>query len=278
MTTRNGSAGLMHDDRELGASNTAGALYMPWQTLSAWANETGQAVRQTFAESGVTTGGHVEQSSQHHIAPDRLSKPDQSEDHETLLDSGQVDVAHWKATDSAASSRVDAEAVQADISKVKRKMLSTDAATEVILRFNFMSGWESRVRNACLAGPQRSTYRAKTCCIHDLQAALLLVAASIFVGAAVLITEFVHKMKVVSKPAYQSDSKYQDVVKIMDHPVCARTAALTSAPSTAPLPLQLFIQPHGTNHCRAINHSPTKTRPHTSGTLLLAAHVCCWLQ
>ncbi|KAL0042227.1 hypothetical protein WJX77_006708 [Trebouxia sp. C0004] len=49
-------------------------------------------------------------------------------------------------------------------------MLSTDAATEVILRFNFMGGRESK-------------------------AALLCVALSILAGAIVLIVEFVHKIK-----------------------------------------------------------------------------------
>ena len=229
MTTRSGHAGLLHDEREVGASNAAGALYMPWHTLSALANETGQAVRQTFAESGGSTSGHVEQTSQRHIAPNRISEPDQSEAYETLLDSGQVDVAHWKATDSAASSRIDAEAVQADISNVKRKMLSTDAATEVILRFNFMSGWESRVRDTCLARPQAiaSICCVMVCWVPCLQAALLLVAASIVVGAAVLITEFVHKMKLVSKLAYKSASMHQVVANVADHPICAPTAALT---------------------------------------------------
>ncbi|KAL0050037.1 hypothetical protein WJX82_003243 [Trebouxia sp. C0006] len=53
--------------------------------------------------------------------------------------------------------------------------MSTDAATEVILRFNFMGGRESK-------------------------GALLCVALSIVVGAGVLIAEFVHKMQLGSSP------------------------------------------------------------------------------
>ncbi|KAL0023014.1 hypothetical protein WJX79_008349 [Trebouxia sp. C0005] len=61
------------------------------------------------------------------------------------------------------------------MSRVARKILTTDASTEVVLRFNFMSARESR-------------------------AALLCVVASIIAGAGVLITEFVRKMETGHKP------------------------------------------------------------------------------
>ena len=149
MSTRNGHAGPLHGEKvvDSSSSSAAGALYVPWQTLSALANETGQAVRQTFTDASVSTSGHVQESVRHHAAPNGHTEDFLAES-EILLDSGQIDPAEWHAKDSAAFSQVDPEAVQADIRKVERKMLSTDAATEVILRFNFMSGLESRVREA----------------------------------------------------------------------------------------------------------------------------------
>jgi len=66
-----------------------------------------------------------------------------------LLDSGQVGAVQSEAIHPAASGRVDDEKVQADIKPVERKLISTDAATEVILRFNFMSARESRVCCFC---------------------------------------------------------------------------------------------------------------------------------
>ena len=78
------------------------------------------------------------------------------EAHERLADSdepGFVDnSAHvsellWKtAKGSFAPGQVDPAAVQAVINKVESKMVSTDAATQVVLRFNFMAGPESKVR------------------------------------------------------------------------------------------------------------------------------------
>lgn len=125
-------------------SDTAGPLYVPWQTISALASETGQAVRQTFSDSGIGTSGHVQQGVQYHVSPNEHS------DHspqlqESLLDSGQ---ANWKGENASAADDI-GEAVQAEVQRVQTKMMSTNAATQVILRFNFMGGRESKVGQHC---------------------------------------------------------------------------------------------------------------------------------
>lgn len=138
-------ASELQDDIKSGVENAAGRLYVPWQTISALASETGQAVRQTFSDSAISTSGHVQQGLQYHVSPSekcyhtpRLN--------EALPDTGQ---AARKVEDAPASGVVNCEAVQADIQRVKQKLVSTDAATEVVLRFNFMGSKESKVRRFC---------------------------------------------------------------------------------------------------------------------------------
>ncbi len=158
MTTSRNDAGELYDEAELGAADAANPLYMPWQTLSTLATETGQAVRQTFTESGLSVIGHVQQGSQHHTSPNPHKVSDRSD--ELLLDSGQVGaVQEVEANKATASGSLDGGAVQADIKRVERKMMSADAATEVVLRFNFMSARESRVGSCC-----HSTYEKQQHC------------------------------------------------------------------------------------------------------------------
>lgn len=151
---------LRHTD-EVGVSSTAGPLYVPWQTISALASETGQAVRQTFSDTGVSTSGHVQQGTQYHVSPSE--HPDHSPESQisllnsvqanwetkplpqlqgSIFDSGQAD---WKVEDMLTADAVGREAVQAEVQRVQTKMVSTNAATEVILRFNYMGGRESKV-------------------------------------------------------------------------------------------------------------------------------------
>ena len=131
----------LQNDGHDGALNTASPLYLPWQTISVLASETGQAVRQTFSDSGIGTNGHVQQGLQYHVSPsERAEHLPQLQ--ESLFDSVQAD---WKDEETAAPI-IDREAVQADVQRVQTKMVSTNAATEVILRFNFMGGRESKVR------------------------------------------------------------------------------------------------------------------------------------
>ena len=146
---RTNGVDMAQDEGELGPAAGASALsYMPWQTLSALAVETGQNVRHTFGQSEVNTSGHVQQSLQHHVA-----RPgDQPRDHSAeTVDSASVSDAQRRAQPTSVSGRVDAEAVRSEIGRVQRKMMSTDAAKEVILRFNFMGARESKVgRFHCL--------------------------------------------------------------------------------------------------------------------------------
>lgn len=185
MTTPWPYTGQCQEDTEVGTATAAGALYVPWQTVSALASETGQAVKQTFSDSSISTSGHVQQGRQYHVS---------SNEHCDLPHNGQ---ANSMVEDIPTSTCPDPKAVQAEIQRVKRKLVSTDAATEVVLRFNFMGSKESKVRRFCpVATPLQGSLRyvAPLCC---MQAALLFLVASIIMGAAVLITEFVNKMELV---------------------------------------------------------------------------------
>ena len=68
------SVSQLQHDGDSGGSNTASPLYLPWQTISVLASETGQAVRQTFSDSGICTSGHVQQGLQYHVSPSERSE------------------------------------------------------------------------------------------------------------------------------------------------------------------------------------------------------------
>jgi len=155
MATRSDEVILQPGERESAAEDAVSSLYTPFQTPIALAVETGQAVRQTFRESDLGTSGHVEEGSQHNTPPKNDDRPQQSTEPEALFTDVQVNAAQRRAESSPVG--VDPEAVRADIDRVQRKTLSTDAATEVILRFNFMGGRESKVRQSCLAVPATET-------------------------------------------------------------------------------------------------------------------------
>ena len=151
MATRSDKVILQRDERQSAAADAVSSLYTPFQTLTALAVETGQAVRQTFGESEVGTGGHVEQGSQHDALPKNDDRSHHQTEPEALSADGRVNAAQRKRRDESSPVGVDPEVVRAEIDRVQRKTLSTNAATEVILRFNFMGGRESKVRKSCLA-------------------------------------------------------------------------------------------------------------------------------
>ncbi len=196
MATRSDEVILQTGERQSAAADAVSSLYTPFHTLTALAVETGQAVRQTFGESEVGTSGHVEQGSQHVALPKTDDRSHHSTEPKALFTNGQVNAAQRRAEVSSVG--VDPEAVRADIDRVRRKTLSTDAATEVILRFNFMGGRESKVRQSCLAVAVTETKNLSTNVSRwACRPLLLCVALSILAGAAVLIVEFVHKMEQV---------------------------------------------------------------------------------
>ena len=118
---------------------------MPWQAFSAIASQYGHAVRGAFTQDAQKiTNGHVEQSQPLH-APLTGSKLSDPPELQTPAVSDESHAAVGKAGAVGTSHSTVAEAVQAEIKKVKRKVMSADASKEVILRFNFMSGSESRV-------------------------------------------------------------------------------------------------------------------------------------
>ena len=129
-------------DAEEELIHDAGPRNMPWQAVSALASEYGNAVRETFTQdSSITTSGRVEQGRRVHASRHEHKRVDQSTEPKAGHVTGQ-------RRDSGSDKRV-AEAVQADIQRVKRKIVAADASTEVILRFNFMSGAEARVWDSC---------------------------------------------------------------------------------------------------------------------------------
>ena len=245
MDVRNGNGEMLSpsDKEDLAAPSSAASAYKPWQTLSALAGVTNQAVQETFATSIVNDIGHVEQSLQRHTTPTTPLK--HSAESAVLPDTGQVDVSKRKSP-TGTCSHVDSEAAQADIRRVGRKMLSTDAATQVILRFNFLSGAESRVRTFAHVVISKTGGEFALA----VQASLLLVAASIIVGGGVLITEFTHKMRGVS-PYLHEGYKH------------AANMVWQAAKSNI---RQLVVTSTVVLSCRAIRHRyPTRERPHTSG-------------
>lgn len=146
MASRGSDGTQCSSDRELGATNVTSSPYTPWQALSVLASETGQAVRQTFTDSGVSTSGHVQQGPKYHTSSIATKGTDQSNEPQASVDSGQVQRSVEQASKSCS---IDCKVLNAEIGRVQRKLLSTDPATEVILRFNFMGGPESKVRGCC---------------------------------------------------------------------------------------------------------------------------------
>ena len=142
-TTTRGDDTLSRGNSEMNAADALEPVYKPWQMLSALAAETGQAVRQTFSESDDDNTGHVQEGVQQNTATDGDARSDQWRQTETLPVDAEVSTAPWRGRGSPRS--VDFEAVQTEMNRVQQKMMSTDAATEVILRFNFMGARESKV-------------------------------------------------------------------------------------------------------------------------------------
>lgn len=146
MITEGDDAELPTDhERGRGAADVVSPSYAPFDALSVLAAETGQAIRQTLTKSGVGTSGHVKQGLQHHTSPYHDAYPGQPDEAGVLPKSDAVTSEQGSLMYASAS--VISKAVQADINLVRRKLVSTDAATEVILRFNFLGGGESKVHH-----------------------------------------------------------------------------------------------------------------------------------
>ena len=196
MASSRAEANLSDEDNTLTEPNAASTIYAPWQTFSALATETGQAVKATFHESGVDTSGHVQQGLPYHVARTRREPAVRQNKPDDVPEDYKDSLVQPEATSSESADSVDQAAVQADITRVTRKIISTDAATEVVLRFNFLTSSEAKVR--CYTASVSSRALEPDWPMHHcMQAALLCVAVAIIIGAGVLITEFNHKMEKV---------------------------------------------------------------------------------
>ncbi len=153
MAARNGEVALQLDERESPAAHAVrlASLCTPFQTPTTLAVETGHAIMPTFGESDLGTSEHSSScwepsstGSKHNTLSKSDDRPQRSIGPEALVTDDQFNAAQRRAEMSPVG--VDPEAVRADIDRVQRKTLSTNAATEVILRFNFLGGRESKVR------------------------------------------------------------------------------------------------------------------------------------
>ena len=153
MAARKGDVALQLDERESPAAHAVrlASLYTPFQTPTTLAVETGHAIMPTFGESDLGTSEHSSTcwepsstGSKHDTLSKSDDRPQRSIGPEALVTDDQFNAAQRRAEMSPVG--VDPEAVRADIDRVQRKTLSTNAATEVILRFNFLGGRESKVR------------------------------------------------------------------------------------------------------------------------------------
>lgn len=160
MTTHAGTTDWVHTEGNAGAASNV--LYTPWQTLTALAAETGQAIRHPF-DSDVGTSGHVQESLQHHASPCG-DEPVYTDQPGGPNSTGSSDAARPDVERTTAACQVDAAAVQTDIDRVQQKMMSTDAATQVTLRFNFLGGRESKVRQHCPTNAGKSRLAANDGC------------------------------------------------------------------------------------------------------------------
>ena len=138
MSSRSSRTDQLTVDSELNVNSASfiSPLSTPWQTLSALAAETGNAIKETLADATLDADGSVKQGSQQHVARELDRQHDLSQNEPQSLSENALDSATACAD----------EAVQAHIRQVTRRIVSTDTATEVVLRFNFLSGKEAKVR------------------------------------------------------------------------------------------------------------------------------------
>ena len=123
MTHRKHGGSGLQEETEAVESNVASSLYAPWQTLSALATETGQAVRITFTDSGIDTQGHVQQGSLHHVpqhAQERTFPASRPETFDVLASDQDIGQG-WKQSSAGQPDHISQEAVQADISRVSHR-------------------------------------------------------------------------------------------------------------------------------------------------------------
>lgn len=122
-----------------------GAEYVPqaWHALTALASEQQHAFRSIFDVAPVETPGSVQH--QHESARDHTSAAPAPEE-------ARCATRAESAAEGSQHTAVPAEgAVQAEVEDVQQRVISTDPEKEVVLRFDFLSGRDSRVRQAIFA-------------------------------------------------------------------------------------------------------------------------------
>lgn len=137
-----------------------GTEYIPqvhstWHALSALASEQQHAFRHIFADGqAVKTPGQVqhEHESTRRDLTNPAPPPEALDDR--LLSSNATEVEREFPFE---------EAVQAEVDDVQTRAISTDPNKEVVLRFDFLSGRDSRVWNLSVSSKQDPQSNTVTC-------------------------------------------------------------------------------------------------------------------
>lgn len=172
-----------------------------WNTLSVLASECAHAVSDVLpGNKSLGKSGHVGHES--HLQ--RSSSPQCKQNDPSSQDSfGRQSPELDNQARQRESLREDTldtdEVVRSEAAKVGAKFASVDASTEVVLRFDFMDGYDTKVSNGCFFFCESRRARLHNDCYRNsvLQVASGAILIATLVGTGVLIAEFTEKMSEV---------------------------------------------------------------------------------
>lgn len=105
-----------------------------WHALSALASEQQHVFGSLFDVTPIETPGAVQQQRENASEGNRAAAPPNAEDRYRAQSPDNTAQASYES------------AVQAEVEDVQQRAISTDPETEVVLRFDFLNGRDSRVR------------------------------------------------------------------------------------------------------------------------------------
>ncbi len=178
-----------------------------WNSLSVLASEYAHAMLDAVpGDRVVDRKGHVEHEWR---SAERLDSQSTTQSDPNCRTSRVLPVVRT-VHETYASSRQDPMADNGDVvrneaARVKAKFASVDASTEVVLRFDFMNEYDTRVHHGtsrCCTNVQAISPQLKQ--FNAVQVASGAILAATLVGLAVLIAQFTKKMsEVTSLPSLQ---------------------------------------------------------------------------
>lgn len=134
-----------------------GTEYIPqaWHALSVLASEQQHAFRHIFADGqAVKTPGQVQHEHESNRRDLNKSAPPPEASDDRLQSTNATEVESEVPFE---------EAVQAEVDDVQTRAISTDPNKEVVLRFDFLSGRDSRVWNLSVSSKQDPQSSTVTC-------------------------------------------------------------------------------------------------------------------